>query len=90
MAFEMRVVLPLFRASATVVNAEPVPKAKKLLKLDIDLGERRSSRQNDECNQRERSHENTNYHVDEHGVGSHFAPFGSRLKSVLVTNGPLR
>jgi methionyl-tRNA synthetase len=27
---------------ATVVNAEPVPKAKKLLKLDIDLGERRT------------------------------------------------
>jgi len=24
------------------VNAEPVPKAKKLLKLDIDLGERRT------------------------------------------------
>jgi methionyl-tRNA synthetase len=27
---------------ATVVNAEPVPKAKKLIKLDIDLGERRT------------------------------------------------
>jgi methionyl-tRNA synthetase len=27
---------------ATVVHAEPVPKAKKLLRLDIDLGERRS------------------------------------------------
>jgi methionine--tRNA ligase beta chain len=27
---------------ATVLNAEPVPKAKKLLKLEIDLGERRS------------------------------------------------
>jgi methionyl-tRNA synthetase len=27
---------------ATVLNAEPVPKAKKLLKLEIDLGERRT------------------------------------------------
>jgi methionyl-tRNA synthetase len=27
---------------ATVVNAEPVPRAKKLLKLEIDLGERRT------------------------------------------------
>jgi len=27
---------------ATVLSAEPVPKAKKLLKLEIDLGERRT------------------------------------------------
>ena len=27
---------------ATVINAEPIPKAKKLLKLEVDMGERRT------------------------------------------------